>query len=141
MLFSPIGILAIVAFTLGILVFIAILLLSKHRHVLNKAQYQSDFLAIEQSLVKNQSSTYALAVLEADKLLDRALIELKIPGRTLGERLKKCDAKQFSQLNQVWRAHKLRNQIAHEPQFKLNYATAKRALAIFRLALKDLGAI
>jgi len=44
-------------------------------------------------------------------------------------------------LNAVWYAHKLRNQIAHEHGFKIDYAQAKHALSTYRQALKDLGAI
>ena len=47
----------------------------------------------------------------------------------------------FSNLNAVWRAHKLRNAIAHEAGFEVSYKQAFNALAIYKEALKDLGAI
>ena len=58
----------------------------------------------------------------------------------MGERLKRVDGR-LSDINKVWYAHKIRNQIAHEPDFLLEYTTANRALASFKQALKDLGAI
>lgn len=128
-------------FIVGILIFVAILLTSKKRYTFDKMEYQTDFLAIENSLIKENSATYNLSIVEADKLLDKAMHEMGISGNTMGERLKKCGKEKFTKLDSVWRAHKLRNQIAHEPRFSVEYVQAKRALAIYRQALKDLGAI
>ena len=125
----------------GVLIFFAILLTSHKKHVFDKMEYQTDFLAIENSLVRSNPLSYSMAVVEADKLLDKAMHEMGIPGKTMGERLKKCGKEKFTHLNAVWSAHKLRNAIAHEPRFHVEYAEARRALTAFRQALKDLGAI
>jgi len=125
----------------GVLIFVAILLTSHKKYTFNKLEYQSDFLAIENSLTKENRLSYNMSVVEADKLLDKAMHEMGVPGRTMGDRLKKCGKEKFSHLNAVWGAHKLRNQIAHESGFRLEYNEARRALAVYRQALKDLGAI
>lgn len=125
----------------GILIFVAIILTGKRKYTFNKLEYQSDFLAIENSLTKSNPQSYQMAVVEGDKLLDKAMMEMGISGKTMGERLKKCGKEKFSQLNAVWNAHKLRNQIAHESGFKLEYHQARHALVIYKQALKDLGAI
>lgn len=125
----------------GILIFIAILLTSHRTHTFNKIEYQTDFLAIENALDRDHAATFNMAIVEADKLLDKALCEMGVQGRTMGDRLKRCGKEKFSKLDSVWHAHKLRNQIAHEPRFSVDYAQAKRALAVYRQALKDLGAI
>ena len=125
----------------GILVFIAILLTSSKRYTFNKEAYQSDFLAIENGLSRDNPATFNMSVVEGDKLLDKAMLEMGIPGKTMGERLKHAGKERFTKLDAVWRAHKLRNQIDHESRFSVEYMDAKRALAIYRQALKDLGAI
>lgn len=124
----------------GVMVFVAISLTSKKRYSFEKEEYQADWLHIENSLVKDNPATYADAIIEADKLLDKALLEMGAPGKTMGERLKKAGG-YFSQENSIWHAHKIRNQIAHEHGFKVEYLQAKRALASFKQALKDLEAI
>lgn len=78
------------------------------------------------------------AVMDADKLVDYALMRQGFDG-SLGEKLKKA-GRRFSDLNGLWRAHKLRNEIAHELSDKLNKGEAKSALAQFKKALNDLGA-
>ena len=62
------------------------------------------------------------------------------PGKTMGDRLKRVGGK-FSNLNAVWRAHKLRNAIAHETDLEVSYKQAFNAVQIYKQALKDLGAI
>ena len=128
-------------FVVGILIFIAILLTSNRRYTFDKMEYQTDFLAIENALERDNPATYNMAIVEADKLLDKAMHEMGISGNTMGERLKRCGKDKFTKLDSVWHAHKLRNQIAHEPRFSVDFAQARRALATYKQALKDLGAI
>ena len=58
----------------------------------------------------------------------------------MGDRLKKSN-KLFSDINGVWAAHKVRNRIAHEVDGSVNKSVATRMLAIYKKALRDLGAI
>ena len=124
----------------GIFIFVAIILTQKRGHNFDVTAYQTRFLNIENSLKKDSPATYNMAIVEADKLLDKALCELGIAGKTMGERLKKSSSR-FSKINSVWHAHKLRNQIAHESGFQVEYMQATHALTIYKQALKDLGAI
>ena len=78
------------------------------------------------------------ALLDADKLLHLVLSKKGYQGN-VGEQLKSA-GKLFSNLNDVWFAHKLRNQIAHELDVKLSLGDHQRALRIFEKALQDLGA-
>jgi hypothetical protein len=80
------------------------------------------------------------AVSEADKLLDYVMKQQGVPGDTMGERLKRGGSR-FSDLNAIWRAHKLRNALAHEAQFDLVPSQAKEAIADFERGLRDLGAL
>ncbi len=124
----------------AVFVFVAILLTGKRGYTFNRENYQAKFLAIENGLVKESPATWKMTIIEADKLLDKALIEMGVPGKTMGDRLKRSGDK-FEKLNAVWRAHKLRNAIAHESGFEISYKQAFNALAIYKQALKDLGAI
>ncbi|MBR2725070.1 hypothetical protein IKF28_01350 [Candidatus Saccharibacteria bacterium] len=124
----------------AVLVFLAIVLTGKHGYVFNKEVYQTRFLEIENHLKKDNPASFVTTVIDSDKLLDKALMEMGISGKTMGDRLKKCEGR-FSNINAVWRAHKLRNAIAHESDLEISYKQAFNALAIYKQALKDLGAI
>lgn len=124
----------------AVLVFVSILLTGKRGYHFNIEAYQSRFLAIENKLKQDNASSFTATIIEADKLLDKAMIEMGMPGKTMGDRLKRTGDR-FSNLNGVWRAHKLRNAIAHETDLEITYKQAFNALAIYKQALKDLGAI
>jgi hypothetical protein len=81
-----------------------------------------------------------LALMEADTLLDSGLKSMMIPGDTLGERLKVACYK-YPKLRDVWWAHKLRNQLAHEASFQISAREAGRALDEFERALKILNVL
>lgn len=127
----------------GVVTIVGVILLAvvtKGQKQLDKQKYRSKWLTIEASLQKNTPASYHMAVLNADKLLDYAMKEAGYKGTTMGDRMK--NAKQvFSNRNAVWAAHKLRNQIAHEAEVQVHYDAARRALASFKQALKDVGAI
>lgn len=132
--------LAIAIVAVGILALIAMTLSNKHNYTFDVEEYQTKWLKIENGLIKNDPRTYNISVIDADKLLDKALNEMGTPGKTMGERMKRVNDR-FERPNAVWSAHKLRNQIAHEHGFETDYGQAHRALSAFRQALKDLGAI
>ncbi len=124
----------------AVLIFIAILLTGKRGYHFNVEAYQTRFLELENKLKQDNPASYIATIIGGDKLLDKALIEMGVPGKTMGDRLKRVGGR-FTNLNGVWRAHKLRNAIAHESDVEISYKQASNALAIYKQALKDLGAI
>jgi hypothetical protein len=83
------------------------------------------------------------AVTEADKLLDHALRQQGLTGENMGARLKSAKPRfsDYAAYDATWRAHKLRNALAHEVGFDLVPSQAKEALADFHRALRELGAL
>ena len=124
----------------GAMILVAMFLTKKRAYHFNKEKYQTRFLTIENHLNKKNPATFMKTVIDGDKLLDKAMMEMGLPGKNMGERLKKSGDK-FSDVNAVWRAHKLRNALAHEDDLEITYRQAQAALAIYKQALKDLGAI
>ena len=124
----------------AILVIVAMVLTGKRAHRFNVEEYQTKFLKIENGLNKDNAASFITTIISADKLLDKAMTEMGIPGKTMGDKLKKA-GNRFSDINAVWRAHKLRNAIAHEDDLEISFKQALGALVIYKRALKDLGAI
>ena len=136
---------SIIFFLASVLIIAAILfavisLTKKGPKTLDVDKYRTRWMTIEQQLKRDEQSSYHMSVLNADSLLDQALKEKGVQGATMGERMKLLQ-KTWSNANNVWTAHKLRNQIAHEPNVQLDYDGTRRALAAFKQALKDVGAI
>lgn len=82
----------------------------------------------------------SLAVTEADKLLDYVLQKLQFSGEVMADRLRSAQPS-IVNYDSVWQAHKLRNQIVHETEYTVKKSEAKRAIQIYRKALKGLGAL
>ena len=80
-----------------------------------------------------------VALMDADNILNDALRYAGVRGINLGDRLKHVKHSQVPNLEDVWEAHKLRNEIAHEASFTLKRDPAERALEAYRIALKNLG--
>ncbi len=115
-------------------------LATKRRPILDQAKYQAHWLEIEHSVARDNPASWQLAILNADKLLDQALRERRLGGKTMGERMKSAQ-NIWKNANHVWSAHKIRNQLAHETTVHLTYDITLRALAAYKQGLKDLGAI
>jgi hypothetical protein len=133
---SVLGVAAIVIILL-LVVGSGYLLRRKPKH-LNQAYYQDRWQTL-QRLCKDKS-TWPLAVIDADKLLDDALKRSRYRGKTMGERLVSAQ-RDIKDNDDVWFAHKLRNRIVHEESVKLTERMVKDALLGIRGALKDLGAL
>lgn len=114
------------------------ILLRRRPRKLNKDYYEQHWKTL-QGLLKDKS-TWPLAVIDADKLLDDALKRSHYKGKSMGERLVSAQ-RDLSDNDGVWFGHKLRNRLVHESNVKLTEKVVKEALLGIRAALKDLGAL
>lgn len=94
---------------------------------------------IENLIAQKNPSASKTAVMEADKLLGYVLGEMGYSG-SIADKLK-ATPKKFSNLNDVWSAHKFRNHLVHDIHAEGLYFQAKDAIDKFRQAFRDLGVI
>ena len=124
----------------GVLIFAAVSMTSHKVVKIDTAKYQAEFLSIENGLDKLQPKSWNETVFELDKMLDEVLRELGFEGNTMADRLRSANSS-IKNINAVWYAHKLRNEIAHTRKFSVGFEQAKRAVKVYRRALQDLGVI
>lgn len=81
------------------------------------------------------------AIMEVDKLLDFVLQQYKIPGNTLGERLKVSEKHFLKKENfeKAWQGHKVRNSLAHDLHYRGDKFQLRRAFADIASAVRDLA--
>jgi hypothetical protein len=84
--------------------------------------------------------TWALAVINADKLLDEALRKKRLKGKSMGERLVEAQ-KLLTDNDSVWFAHNMAKKLLDESYGKLKETDVKKSLVGVRQALRDLGAL
>jgi hypothetical protein len=104
---------------------------------LNREQFMTRWKSLQKHCA--QETTWPLAIIDADTLLDDALRKLHYKGKSMGERLVSAQ-RDLSSNDTVWFGHKLRNKIVHE-QIALKKRDVQAALKGYLQALKDLGAL
>ena len=95
---------------------------------------------IQKRLETGKDDEYKLALIEADSLLDDILTRMGYAGDSMGDRLKQIDSTILPNIDQVWEAHKIRNNIVHDPDYKVTSELVKRAMEIYKKAFQDLEA-
>jgi len=99
------------------------------------------WLGIKARLETGLEAEYKLAVIEADLMLDETLKRMGYGGETLGERLGKLTVISLPNLEEVKGAHKIRNNIVHDPDYRLSLNETKKVIAVYEKALTDLQAL
>ena len=98
--------------------------------------YSADWRRI--SGLAQSPETAVLAVIEADKLLDRVLREGRWRGETMSDRMASA-TRRFGDYKDLRRVHRLRNRLVHETGARVSRRQAAAALKVYRRGLKDLG--
>ena len=93
---------------------------------------------INKRLETGKEAECKLAVIEADSLLNDVLRKMGYSGETMGEKLKQLDSTTLPNIDQIWEAHKSRNNVVHDPDYKLTLDQAKKILGIYEKTLRDL---
>jgi len=82
------------------------------------------------------------AILEADIMLSDVLAAQGYEGAGVGEQLKMANPIQMTTLDLAWKAHKVRNDIAHQGEgYELNERDARVAIDYYKRVFEELGAI
>lgn len=85
-------------------------------------------------------SEYKLAVIEADSMLDDILKRMGYGGETLGERLKNLTSATLPNIEGLKESHQIRNNIIHDPDYRLSLDEARKIMANYEQAFRDLQA-
>lgn len=106
-----------------------------------KGKMRRKWEAIQRRMRTRKDSNYKLAVIEADNMLNNILEASGFPGKNMEERLKILTSDQFSNLENIKQAHKLRNKIIHDMDSEIKLSKAEQAIETYRIALDSLEAI
>jgi len=129
--------LLIIGVIVGVSIFVIIARLVMGRGKRLSTSAQTRILA-QWKTAAAQPDTYR-RIMEGDKVLDQLLKELGYQG-SLGDKLKKAD-KIIPDIQAVWAAHKLRNQLAHEPGVNVSDHDAKKAMYAFEKGIRKFVAL
>ncbi len=83
-------------------------------------------------------SDFALAIIDADNITDDVLKRIGFQGETMAERISNLNPIQFPEVSILQEVHRVRNNIAHTPGFKISKGEAERVLAKYKKVLEEL---
>jgi hypothetical protein len=89
----------------------------------------------------NPPQSFVWAIIEADKFVDSILIQMKLPGEHMADRLERLSARDLKSLDNVWRAHRIRNELVHQPDYNISQRDAEEVLKLYEDFLKELEII
>jgi hypothetical protein len=95
---------------------------------------------VERHIKQTDETHLRMAVIKADAALDLALKAKHFPGRSMTDRLN-FGTHKYRNLKKVRSAHGLRNVLTHEPLRTVTQNQVLGAVASFREALRELGAL
>lgn len=82
-----------------------------------------------------------IAIIDADKMVDDVLKRIGILGQHTADRIAQIDQDTFPSLKALWRAHRLRNTVVHDPSFAFRESDARLALAGYEAFLREVGVL
>lgn len=100
------------------------------------------FERIMQLASSPNESDWRRAILEADVLLSAALAQNGFVGPTVADQLRSANPIQMTTLDLAWKAHKVRNDVAHGgADMVLTERDTRATIDLYRRSLEELGAL
>jgi hypothetical protein len=88
--------------------------------------------------IQPDDAHWRTAIIRADAVLDMALRARGFSGETMAQRMNRA-AKKYPAVEDAFRAHRLRNDLAHNPMRGITEKETRFALRLFERSLKALG--
>ncbi len=90
--------------------------------------------------IASQGTPEALkvAIIDADKLADDSLKQLGIIGETMADRIEEITSDEMSSIDRLLDAHRVRNDLVHNPGFEISKHKAKSLLQDYEAFFKEL---
>jgi len=105
------------------------------------SRYAGHWKAIREKSATNPPESLTLAIVAADNLVGDALDEMGLEGEHIADKLEKLNPRELRTLDNLWRAHRIRNDLVHTIGFEIKEDEAGEILNIYESFLKELGAL
>lgn len=113
----------------------------KKSYSLNTHAFKKNWQEIEVKVGEGTPHSLVLAVISADNLVDDALKQMGFVGEHMADRLQQITYDDFNQLEDLWKAHKIRNELVHTPGFELKKREAEEMLRVYESFLRTVRAL
>lgn len=113
-----------------------------HEEEAHKGEHDERWERIVELAASGNESDWRRAILEADIMLGTVLGSLGYPGASVGEQLRHANPIQLTTLDLAWKAHKVRNDIAHAGEsLQLSERDVRATIDYYRRVFEEAGAL
>ncbi len=112
-----------------------------HKHAFDVPRYRKHWGEIKSHAEDSPPQSLTLAVIAADNLVDDALKEMGLEGEHMADRLEQLHKADLPSLDDIWRAHRIRNDLVHTVGFTLTPNETREVLEVYEKFLLELGAL
>lgn len=110
----------------------------QHAHASKNQRWQD----VEHHTESDNPNDWRSAIIEADIMLEDVLNKLGYSGITIGDKLKQASPQFFRSIEDAWKAHRVRNDIAHRgSDFILTKRLAKETIEQYRRVFQEFEVI
>jgi hypothetical protein len=102
-----------------------------------KKKMKTRWNVVRARLKSDNESEYKVAIIEADNIIDDLVRNMTYPGANMGERLNNVPEGQIESLEELKKAHEIRNRIIHEENFQVSREYAKEILKKYEAFLEE----
>ena len=96
-----------------------------------KNKLRAKWAKVKEKLKSKNESDYKVAIIEADKIIDDLIARMNYKGENMGERLDNITPGQIENIEDLRKAHEIRNRIIHDESFVLTKKEAEKTFEYF----------
>ncbi|MDH4330603.1 MAG: hypothetical protein OEV93_03570 [Candidatus Moranbacteria bacterium] len=104
----------------------------------SKGKFLKKWSGITSRLNSDNVSQYKVSILEADKIVEDVLSKTGYSGENMTEKLKNVTVSQIGNIEDLRRAHEIRNDIIYDKNYDIDLEKAREVLNIYEEYLKEI---
>ncbi|MEI7425936.1 MAG: hypothetical protein WCK16_03370 [Candidatus Moraniibacteriota bacterium] len=101
-----------------------------------KNKLKAKWLKVKAKLKSENESDYKVAIIEADKIIEDLIARMNYAGENMSERLDNITPGQIENIEDLRKAHEVRNRIIHDDSFILTKEEAEKTFDYYEDFLK-----
>lgn len=114
---------------------------SRQKEIFKDPEILKRWKSILEKSASAPPQSFTLAIIEADKFVDDVLKKLGFKGEHMADRLERLASRDLRTLDKLWRVHKIRNELVHNPDFNISAVDAREILEAYEAFLKEIGVL
>ncbi|MDO9231350.1 MAG: hypothetical protein Q7U36_02595 [bacterium] len=104
--------------------------------VSQKGKLRKKWNKIREGIKSPEEDNWKIAIISADEIIDDLIRRMGYAGENMGERLAEITPGQIENIEELKKAHEIRNQIIHDEAFALSKEQAEETIGYFENFLK-----